>query len=87
MRKRLLLSLALLCAVSVWAAQRSSEEAFRVACSFFEKYATTRAVGDVRLVAVSGDLLKYASTRGLSGEPSFYVYNQGAVCLCDCFGR
>ena len=77
MRKRLLLSLALLCVVSVWAAQRSSEEAFRVACSFFEKYATTRAVGDVRLVAVSGDLLKYASTRGLSGEPSFYVYNQG----------
>lgn len=36
MRKRLLLSLALLCAVSVWAAQRSSEEAFRVACSFLK---------------------------------------------------
>ncbi|WP_081743761.1 Spi family protease inhibitor [Bacteroides timonensis] len=78
MRKVLLLSLVLLYTVSTWAAQRSPEGALTIAKSFFAQYPATRSADDVRLVAVSGDLLKSASTtRGLSAVSSFYVYNHG----------
>lgn len=77
MRKLLLLFLVLFCTVSTWAMQRSSEEALAIARSFFSESLSTRSAGEIQLAAVSGDLLKSASTRNLSDEPSFYVYNNG----------
>lgn len=77
MRKILLLSLVLFCTISTWATQRSTGEALEIARSFFAQYPATRSVDDIRLVAVSGDLLKSASTRSVSDEPAFYVYNHG----------
>lgn len=77
MKKILLLSLVLLCTISTWSMQRSSEEALTIARSFFAQYSATRSADDIRLVAISGDLLKSASTRSVSDEPAFYVYNQG----------
>lgn len=77
MRKILLLSLVLLCTISTWATQRSPEEALILARSFFAQYPATRSVDGIRLAAVSGDLLKSASTRSTSDEPAFYVYNHG----------
>lgn len=77
MRKLLLLILVLSCTASTWAIQRSSDEALAIARSFFSKSPATRAADDIQLVAVSGDLLKSASTRSLSESPAFYVYNHG----------
>ena len=76
MRKLLLLSLVLLCSLTAWTAQRSPEEAFSVARTFFmqSSAAVTRTAGDIQLVAVSNDLLESASTRGVGGT-AFYVYN------------
>ena len=77
MKKILLLLLVLFCTISMWAMQRSTGEALEIARSFFAQYPATRSVDDIRLVAVSGDLLKSASTRSISDEPAFYVYNHG----------
>lgn len=77
MKKILLLFLVLFCTVSTWATQRSSEEAFAIARSFFAQHTTTRVTTDIQLIAVSGDLLKSVSTRSVSNEPAFYVYNHG----------
>lgn len=54
MRKLLLLSLVLLCSLTAWTAQRSPEEAFSVARTFFmqSSAAVTRTAGDIQLVAV-----------------------------------
>ena len=71
MKKILLLLLVLFCTISMWAMQRSSGEALEIARSFFAQYPATRSVDDIRLVAVSGDLLKSASTRNISDEPAF----------------
>lgn len=77
MKKILLLFLVLFCTISTWAMQRSTGEALEIARSFFAQYPATRSVDDIRLVAVSGDLLKSASTRSVSDEAAFYVYNHG----------
>lgn len=76
MKKLLLLLLVLLCSLRAWTAQRSPEEALSIARTFFMQSSgvVTRNVADVQLVAVSGDLLKSASTRGAEGV-AFYVYN------------
>ncbi|RGN31419.1 thiol protease/hemagglutinin PrtT [Bacteroides oleiciplenus] len=76
MKKLLLLLLVLLCSLRAWTAQRSPEEALSIARTFFMQSSgvATRNVADVQLVAVSGDLLKSASTRGVEGI-AFYVYN------------
>lgn len=77
MKKLLLFSMTLLCAVSAWAVQRTPEEAFDIARSFFAQRPGTRAAEEFRLVAVSGDLLQPVDTRSCSDEPSFYIYNHG----------
>lgn len=77
MKKILLLFWVLFCTISTWATQRSTGEALEIARSFFARYPATRSVDDIRLVAISGDLLKSASTRSVSNEPAFYVYNHG----------
>lgn len=76
MKKLLLLSLAFLCSLTAWTAQRSPEEARSVARSFFMQSsgAVTRNAGDIHLVAVSNDLLKSVSTRSVEGT-AFYIYN------------
>ena len=60
-----------------WAAQRSAEEAREVARMFFTQNVSTRSAGDISLVAVSGDLLGTAETRGTETETAFYVFNRG----------
>ena len=76
MKKLLLLSLVLLCSLTAWTAQRSPEEALSIARSFFMQSSgvITRNAGDIQLVAVSNDLLKSVSTRGVEGT-AFYIYN------------
>lgn len=76
MKKLLLLSLAFLCSLTAWTAQRSPEEARSIAHSFFMQSsgAVTRNAGDIHLVAVSNDLLKSVSTRSVEGI-AFYIYN------------
>ena len=77
MRKLLLLSWLLLCSLMVWAAQRSSEDAFSIARSFFMQSSSiaTRNAADVQLVAVSSDLLNSTSTRSVTNGNAFYIYN------------
>ena len=77
MRKLLLLSWLLLCSLMVWAAQRSSEDAFSIARSFFMQSSSiaTRNAADVQLVAVSSDLLNSTSTRSVINGNAFYIYN------------
>lgn len=76
MKKLLLLSLAFLCSLTAWTAQRSPEDARSIARSFFMQSsgAVTRNAGDIHLVAVSNDLLKSVSTRSVEGT-AFYIYN------------
>ncbi len=78
MKKILLLFLVLFYTVSTWAARRTAEEAFDIACSFFARNAATRSADEVKLVAVSGELLNAGGvTRTAPGESSFYIYNKG----------
>ncbi|MDE5702675.1 MAG: thiol protease/hemagglutinin PrtT [Bacteroides sp.] len=78
MKKILLLFLVLFYTVSTWAARRTAEEAFDIACSFFARNAVTRSADEVKLVAVSGELLNAGGvTRTAPGESSFYIYNKG----------
>ena len=76
MKKLLLLSLAFLCSLTAWTAQRSPEEALSIARTFFiqSSEAVTRNTGDIQLVTVSNDLLKSVSTRSVEGT-AFYIYN------------
>lgn len=75
MKRLLLLSLLVFLSLSAWSAQRSAEEALKVAREFMSEKTMTRSDADLQLVAVSGDLLP--ATRGIAGETAFYVFNQG----------
>lgn len=77
MKKSLFLFCIILCTLSAWGAQRSSDEAFSVAQSFFNQKAgeTTTRANHIYLIAVSGDLLQPATTRGTTDEPAFFIFN------------
>ena len=76
MKKTFLFSLMLLLSFMSQAAQRSVSDAQLVALRFMQRAkATTRATGNLVLVARSNELSLSKATTRFDGEPTFYVFN------------
>ena len=78
MKKYLLFSLLIL-SVSLFAAERTSVEALRIADDFFasRSVTATRSATPITLAATSNQLLSAKKMQAYDAQPAFYVFNKG----------